>query len=233
VPTTPSISLRNLLLAALMGLAAVPAFAERADRDKPTLIDSDTLQYDDVRQTSVFTGNVVLTKGTLIIRSDRMELREDAEGYQTGIATANKGKQVFVRQKREGVEEYTEGTSDRTEYEGKTERIFFIDKALVKRLACGIVQDEIRGQVVIYDQRTETYSAQGGPRSPQANQRVRTVIQSKTAGTTPAPSGPPATACAATPAPAAAPGAKPAASTAPAAKPAAPAPKAPAAGARQ
>lgn len=230
MPTTSSLSLRNLLLAALMGLAAVPAFAERADRDKPTLIDSDSLQYDDVRQTSVFTGNVVLTKGTLIIRSDRMELREDAEGYQTGIATANKGKQVFVRQKREGVEEYTEGTSNRTEYEGKTERIFFIDQALVKRLACGVVQDEIRGQVVIYDQRTETYSAQGGPRSPQPNQRVRTVIQSKTAGTAPAPSGPPATAC---PPAAATPAAKPAAPAAPAAKPAAPAPKAPAAGARQ
>ena len=229
MPTTPSLSLRNLLLAALLGLAVVPAFAERADRDKPTLIDSDTLQYDDVRQVSVFTGNVVLTKGTLIIRSDRMELREDAEGYQTGIATANKGKQVFVRQKREGVEEYTEGTSDRTEYEGKTERIFFIDKALVKRLACGVVQDEIRGQVVIYDQRTETYSAQGGPRSPQANQRVRTVIQSKTAGTTEAPSGPPATACP----PAASTAAKPAAPAA--AKPAAAAskPAAPAAGARQ
>ncbi|QEI09537.1 lipopolysaccharide transport periplasmic protein LptA [Pigmentiphaga aceris] len=217
-----------MLLAALLGLAAVPAFAERADRDKPTLIDSDTLQYDDVRQVSVFTGNVVLTKGTLIIRSDRMELREDAEGYQTGIATANKGKQVFVRQKREGVEEYTEGTSNRTEYEGKTERIFFIDQALVKRLACGVVQDEIRGQVVIYDQRTETYSAQGGPRSPQANQRVRTVIQSKTAGTTEAPSGPPATAC-----PPTASTAKPAAGAA--AKPAAPAVKAPApaTGARQ
>jgi len=231
VPTTTSLSLRHLLLAALMGLAAVPAFAERADRDKPTLIDSDSLQYDDVRQVSVFTGNVVLTKGTLIIRSDRMELREDAEGYQTGIATANKGKQVFVRQKREGVEEYTEGTSNRTEYEGKTERIFFIDQALVKRLACGVVQDEIRGQVVIYDQRTETYSAQGGPRSPQANQRVRTVIQSKTAGTAPAPSGPPATAC--PPTPAASSAAKPAAPAAPAAKPAAPATKAPAAGARQ
>lgn len=228
MPTTPSISLRNLLLATLLGLAAVPAFAERADRDKPTLIDSDTLQYDDVRQTSVFTGNVVLTKGTLIIRSDRMELREDAEGYQTGIATANKGKQVFVRQKREGVEEFTEGTSNRAEYEGKSERIFFIDQALVKRLSCGVAQDEIRGQVVIYDQRSETYSAQGGPRSPQANQRVRTVIQSKTAGTTPAPSGPPTATCPTAPAAA---GAKPAA---PAAKPAAaPVPKAPAAGARQ
>ncbi len=196
MPTHFSRPLRTLIATVMLGLAAGTAFAEKADREKPTLIDSDTLQYDDVRQVSVFTGNVVLTKGTLILRSDRLELREDAEGYQIGIATANKGsKQVYVRQKREGVEEFTEGISDRVEYDGRNERIHFIGRAVVKRLACGQAQDEIRGQMVTYDQRTEAYAAEGGPRSPQKNQRVRTVIQPKTAGTTAAPSGPPATAC--------------------------------------
>ena len=36
--------------------------AEKADRNKPMNIEADALRYDDLKQTSVFTGRVVLTK---------------------------------------------------------------------------------------------------------------------------------------------------------------------------
>ncbi|MFW7346825.1 MAG: lipopolysaccharide transport periplasmic protein LptA [Pigmentiphaga sp.] len=166
---------------AMLALAALAcgaqALAAAADRNQPTTVDADALRYDDLKQTSIFTGNVVLTKGSLILRADRLELREDAEGYQFGVATANGGKLVNVRQRREGTDEYVEGVAERVEYDGRGELIHFISKAVVKRLACEQMVDEVRGQRVTYNQRTDTYTATGGPQAPTSNQRVRTIIQ--------------------------------------------------------
>ena len=39
---------------------SAPLQAEKADRSKPMNIESDTLRYDDVKQTSVFTGKVLV-----------------------------------------------------------------------------------------------------------------------------------------------------------------------------
>lgn len=163
----------------MLSLALVfnAAQAEKADRDKPTLIDSDRLEYDDAAQRNVFIGNVVLTKGTLILRADRLELRQDAQGNQFGVATAKPGGRVYLRQKREAVDEYIEGVSDRLEYDGMRERITFIGHAVLRRLACDRPLDEVRGERVIYDQRTDTYSANGGPQAATPNNRVRTLIQ--------------------------------------------------------
>lgn len=77
------------------------AMAERADRDKPMNIESDALRYDDTKQTSVFTGKVVLTKGTMLIRGAQLDVRQDADGNQYGIVKAEPGKRAFFRQKRD------------------------------------------------------------------------------------------------------------------------------------
>ena len=86
-------SLPSLTLAAVLAFGvALPVAAERADRDKPMNIEADTLRYDDLKQTSVFTGNVVITKGTTIIRGDRVEVSQDPQGYQQATSVAAPGK---------------------------------------------------------------------------------------------------------------------------------------------
>ena len=77
------------------------AQAEKADRTKPMNIEADAMRYDDLKQTSVFTGNVVVTKGTIIIRGARIDVRQDPEGYQYGVVTAAPGKLAYYRQKRD------------------------------------------------------------------------------------------------------------------------------------
>ena len=53
------------LLAAAAALCLAPAaHAERADRDKPLVLEADNASYDDVKQVYTLTGNV-LTKGTM------------------------------------------------------------------------------------------------------------------------------------------------------------------------
>ena len=189
LPKLSACAARALLVVASLVLVAAPAgAAPRTDNQQPTLVDADSLRYDDLKQTSIFVGNVALTKGTLTLRADRLELHEDPEGFQMGVATANSGKLVFVRQQREGTDEFIEGIAERVEFDGRNDRIHFISKAVVKRLLCEQVVDEVQGQQITYDQRTETYSANGGPQSPTPNQRVRAVIQPRAPGTAAAPS---------------------------------------------
>ncbi len=88
------------VLLALCGVAE-GIRAEKADRNKPMNVESDALRYDDLKQVSVFSGNVVLTKGSILIRGAQIEVRQDPEGYQYGLVTGAPGKQAFFRQKRD------------------------------------------------------------------------------------------------------------------------------------
>lgn len=56
-----------LVLSGLVGSVR----AEKADRNKPMNVESDALRYDDLKQVSIFTGNVILTKGSILIRGAR------------------------------------------------------------------------------------------------------------------------------------------------------------------
>ncbi|MCY1236058.1 Lipopolysaccharide export system protein LptA [compost metagenome] len=123
---------------------------------------------------------MVLTKGTMILKSDAAELRTDPEGYQFAVATAKPGKQAYIRQKREGVDEYIDGWGDRIEYDGKQEYSKLIGNARMARLQGAKQVDEIRGAVLTYDSRKEFYTAAGGGSGDAAaanpSGRVRAVL---------------------------------------------------------
>jgi lipopolysaccharide export system protein LptA len=180
--TTTRRALAAVALAAAALAAALPASAERADREKPTNVEADSMQYDDLRQVNVFSGNVVLTKGTLTIRADRMLMREDPQGYQ--YATAN-GKPATFRQKRDGPgDQWITGSANQLDYDGKTEQVKMQVRANLKRFERDRVTDEVHGNVIVYDSRSEFFSVDGGgpssatPENPGG--RVRIVIQPKT-----------------------------------------------------
>jgi lipopolysaccharide export system protein LptA len=162
----------GLLLA--LSLALTPAHAERADREKPINIEADRVTIDDAKKVSVFEGNVVVTQGTLVIRANRMIVREDGQGFNHATAF---GDLASFRQKRDGVDEYVEGYAERIEYDGRAERLQLFNRAHMKR-----GNDEVRGSYISYDQPTEFFrvvGAQektGGGSSPG---RVRAVIQPK------------------------------------------------------
>jgi lipopolysaccharide export system protein LptA len=149
------------LLVASGALLGLPALAEKADRNKPMNIEADTLRYDDVNQVSVFAGNVALTKGSIVIRASRVDVRQDPDGYQFGVITGTPQKRAFFRQKREGQDEYIEGESELIEYDGRADTVKFSRKALLRRLRGATLADEITGAVIVYENLTETFSVDG------------------------------------------------------------------------
>jgi lipopolysaccharide export system protein LptA len=160
-----------VVLAALYG----PASAERADRDKPTHIEASRMSADDARRMSIFEGNVVLSKGTILVKADRIVVRQDADGYQYATATGNP---VRFRQKsdprgeREGV--WTEGEALRVEIDDRRQMIELFERARVRR-----DQDEVQGEYIALDQRTEFFSASAARGAGAPEGRVRAVIQPK------------------------------------------------------
>ena len=149
-------------------------------------IEADALRYDDLKQTSIFTGKVVLTKGTIVIRGSRVEVRQDPEGYQFGVVTAEPGKLAFYRQKREGVDEFIEGESEVIEYDGKADRVKFVKRAELRRYRGASLNDEVVGSLITYDNGTDVFSVDGGPASPAAGGRVRAVLAPRGGASAPA-----------------------------------------------
>lgn len=192
-PTHPP-SVLALLLAAALAFGGSAAHAERADRNKPMNVEADALRYDDLKQASVFTGRVVITKGTIVIRGARVDVRQDAQGYQHGLITAEPGKLAFYRQKREGVDEFIEGEAETIEYDGKADRVKFIKRAELRRYRGAALSDEMIGSVITYDNGNDTFSVDGGPASAAAGGRVRAVLAPRAGASAPAPapSAPPA-----------------------------------------
>jgi len=200
----------RIALCALVLAGVVPAAqAEKADRSKPMNIEADALRYDDLKQTSVFTGNVVVTKGTIIIRGARIDVRQDPEGYQYGVVTAAPGKLAYYKQKRDsGTDEWTEGESEVIEYDSRADNVKFIRRAVMRRLIGATPNDETTGALIVYDQSNDTFTVNGAPLPPGASvatgergSRVRAVLTPRAAGNTPGAAGA-AAAPAATPAPA-------------------------------
>ena len=167
---------------ALCGLAlglAAPAQAEKADRFKPITIQADeTGQVDLQKQVAVFTGNVVVSKGTMLIHAERIEVSKTPGGYDTAIAFGAPGKPATFRQKRDGVDEYMDGEAERLEYDGKTDVVKFVNNAAVRRLRGAAIADEITGSLVTYDNTNDLLSVSGGAAATPSNPggRVRAVL---------------------------------------------------------
>jgi lipopolysaccharide export system protein LptA len=186
--------LHHLVAALVVSGALSPAAqAENADRDKPMNVEADALRYDDLRQVSVFTGHVVLTKGTILIRGARLEVRQDPDGFQYGMVTAEAGKRAFYRQKREGLDEWIEGESEVIDYDGKADRVKFIRQAELRRLRGATLADEMSGSLITYENTTDVFTVDGGPASPRPGGRVRAVLAPRETASAPArPATPPA-----------------------------------------
>ncbi len=168
-------NLRPVFLLLLASLS-LPAFAERADRDKPLQLEANRISIDDAKKIQTLEGDVVLIKGTMVLKADRVVVTEDRYGFQKGVATGGKDGLARIRQKREGREEYIEGEAERIEYNTNTEVAELFHRAWVKS-----GEDQVRGDYIWYDAISEKYLVTAGKSNDAKGQpaRVRAIIQPK------------------------------------------------------
>jgi lipopolysaccharide export system protein LptA len=163
------------LLPVLLLVTYGVAFAEKADRDQPIDLEADTVTVNDAKKISNYTGNVVLTQGTLIIHADKLIVHEDKEGFQHSSSFGNP---TTFKQKSEGKDEYIEGSAQRIEYDGRMDKVQLYTKAWVKR-----GEDIVHGDYIMYDANAEYAEVLGGGTQAATTEnpkgRVHAVIRSK------------------------------------------------------
>ena len=167
--------MKRALLAALLAVP-VAVLADKSDRDKPTQIEANRMSADDARRLTIFEGAVVLTRGTITLRADRIVVRQDAEGHQFSSAT---GKPVRFRQRQdpkppntEGV--WVEGEAMRMEMDDRSGKIELFDNARVNRGG-----DEVAGNYIFVDQRSDFFSVSAGKGAAATGGWVRAILQPK------------------------------------------------------
>jgi lipopolysaccharide export system protein LptA len=163
----------RLATATLLLLLATTAWAEKADKTKPVNLEADTVTVDDIKKTSLYIGNVILTQGTLQMRADQIQATQNAQGLDHVSAV---GHPVAFRQKLDGRDEFVEGYADRLEYDNVTSQLELIGNARLKR-----GDDELRGAQISYNAKTEFYRVVGQANATTPAGRVRAVIRPKPA----------------------------------------------------
>ena len=163
---------------AVLGLAVTPAHAEKADRSKPMVVEADRPSTVDLqRQVVVFSGNVSIAQGTMMMRAERVEMREMPDGYRTAVALGSAGKPATWRQRRDGVDEIVEGSADRIELDSRADTLRFLGNGAVRRLRGGAVADEITGGSIVWDNTAEVFKVEGGATSAtNPSGRVRVIL---------------------------------------------------------
>jgi lipopolysaccharide export system protein LptA len=185
-----------LPFALFTALTVFSASAEKADRDKPMNIEADALKHDDQKQLTIFSGKVHMTKGTMVLKAARMEVKQDSKGHQIAKLSAEPGERIFFRQKREGLDEYSEGEAETAIYNSQEDTLTLTTRAELRLLRGPLVADRIQGQQIVLNNTTEVFMVDGKANAAtgtSGSQRVKATLtpRAKTNETPTAPTGTP------------------------------------------
>ena len=138
------------LLVALPAMASA-AHAEHADRGRQIAVTANEAQADHRAGTAVFSGDVVVTQGTLEIHADRVTTRPGANGQRLGSAWGRPGAPVRFRERGDKPGEWSEGEADRVEYDSLANEVRLIGAASLRNLAGTAVTQSAAGEAITYD----------------------------------------------------------------------------------
>lgn len=155
------------ILALALLLASPLALAKSTDRNQPMDIESDSQSGVVTGDgTTVLSGNVVLTQGTLSINAARGEIIRSNGELSKAIFT---GKQVKMRQQLDDGS-WMDAAADRIEYDLLKETVVFIGNYTISS-----PRGSNSGQRMVYNTKSGNMQSGGD------GTRVRTVIQPKSA----------------------------------------------------
>jgi len=171
--TNHKLLLATILLPVSLQLWAPACFAGRPDRDEPMHLEADQVIMNDAQRISTFIGKVVLSQGTLLVRGDKIIVKQDKDGFQHVNAYGNTAE---FRQKRETMEGYVEGYGEQIEYDTRTGILNLYEKARLKRNL-----DVVSGDHITYNAKTEIFKVDSNDANTNNGppQRVRAVLQPK------------------------------------------------------
>jgi lipopolysaccharide export system protein LptA len=153
----PSLYTITFIFFASLGVAGF-AHAEKADRDKPIILEAKKVSVNDVKQIYDLNGQVLLIKGSIIVTGEDGHIEVNPEGYEFVDVNGTLDKTASFRQRREGpADEFMQGLAAQVAYNAKTEILTLTGDASLKRLLNMQMLDQLRGWKIEYDDVKQYY----------------------------------------------------------------------------
>ena len=134
------------------------AHAEKADQDKPLILEAEKVSVNDVQQTYELNGKILLIKGTIVVTGEQGNIKVDPEGYEYVDIKGTPEEVASFRQRREGpAYEFIQGQGTNVSYNAKTELLTLTGDASLKRLLSMQMLDQLRGWKIEYDDIKQYY----------------------------------------------------------------------------
>ena len=144
----------TLCFLALSGIAN----AEKADQDKPIVLEAEKVSVNDVQQIYDLQGQILLIKGSIVVTGEDGRIQVDPEGYEFVDVKGSADSTASFRQRKEGIpDEYMQGRGTQLSYNAKTEMLTITGDASLRRSLNMQMLDQLQGWKIEYDDITERY----------------------------------------------------------------------------
>ena len=145
------------ILVASLGAAGFSR-AEKADQDKPIILEAEKVLVNDVKQIYDLNGQVLIIKGSILVTGEDGHIQVDPEGYEFVDVKGAPDRTASFRQRREGpADEFMQGLATQVAYNAKTEVLTLTGDASLKRLLNMQMLDQLRGWKIEYDDVKQYY----------------------------------------------------------------------------
>ena len=147
-----------LVFALCMLMLSSIAHAEKADQDKPIILEAEKVSVNDVQQIYDLKGQVLLIKGSIVVTGEDGHIQVDPEGYELVDVKGSSNTTASFRQRREGpADEFMQGRGAQVTYNAKTEVLTITGDASLKRSLNMQMLDQLQGWKIEYDDIKERY----------------------------------------------------------------------------
>ena len=141
---------RAAVLSISLWWPSAPVVALEGDQEQPVYIEADSVELDDIQDTSVYIGNVQIDQGTMRILADQVTVKHKEDRRPRFIVAM--GNPVRYRQDVEGEKGEVKAHAQRMEYDAEKDELTLIERAeltqATDRFASDrIVYDRARSQV--------------------------------------------------------------------------------------
>lgn len=160
---------RNLIFLLCIAISVELAIASSEDTQQPITIEADRAVLDEKKQTSTYTGNVILRQGGIEVKADTVTVYTTEGRLQRVIA---EGDPVHYQQQQKNDSDIR-GVSQRMEYESESNRVLLLDGAELWQGG-----NRFSGKRIQFDPEQEKVIATGDPNGAESeSKRVQITLQ--------------------------------------------------------
>lgn len=154
-------------------LLAPSAMALESDASQPINVAADRLELDDRAGTAVYTGNVDMQQGSMVLKAHRVEIERNDQGEVTQVTATGQQERAYLEQRPAPDDELVKGWGDTVIYHAGARRVELIGHAELHQ-----AKDTFNGAYVEYYLDSRKVQARSNAQGSK-DQRVRMTLTPK------------------------------------------------------